>query len=99
MIWRIIENFRLRWPWIYDPDQGVWFRDDWLIEEGWRFEGAGYRLSNQSRGPLWPDTVHPTVRDAMLTAAAIDAQHDAWVFRSRKGDVRDTAAAMIPEED
>lgn len=83
---------RLRQPWTYDAHRRVWHKGSALIEEGFGWSAGQYRLHRPGR----PYEIFPSLVAAMEAEAD---QLDGFVFRSRQGDVRDTAAAMIPEDD
>lgn len=81
---------RLRRAWTYDARRRVWHKGSALIEEGFGWSAGQYRLHRPDR---------PYEIFSSLTSAMEAEQIDSFVFRSRQGDVRDTAAAMIPDMD
>lgn len=92
LIREFIAYRRLRRSWTYDADKGVWHKGSALIEEGFGWSAGQYRLHCPGR----PYEIFPSLVAAMEAEAD---QIDGWVFRSRQGNVRDTAAAMIPDMD
>ena len=91
---------RLRARWTHDADAGTWTCAAWTIhrvygrpttngQDGW----TGYTISlggHEMRG------VHGTLR---LAIESVGRTPEAFVFRSRRGDVRDTAAEMLPRDE
>lgn len=84
-----IRFLRLRTRWTAHPDRDEWHRGAWLIEGG----EANYGLFHPHR----QTSRHLTLMAAMETAERADSVQ--FVFRSRQGDIRDTAAAMTPDLD